>query len=102
MTVLCPKCRKALRVPPGKEGVPGLKARCSGCSTVFVVAEASLALAATPAVPEAPPATEGPRAPGLFRPRRDRAGPARSPHNAADATRGRERLAPLRQPCFGS
>ena len=68
MTVLCPKCRKALRVPPGKEGVPGLKARCSGCSTVFVVAEASLALAATPAVPEAPPATERPRAPGSFVP----------------------------------
>ena len=68
MTVLCPTCRKALRVPPDKADLPGLKARCSGCSTVFVVAEASLALAATPAVPQPPPATEHPRPPGSFVP----------------------------------
>jgi hypothetical protein len=62
MTVLCPNCRKALRVPPDKEDVPGLKARCSGCATVFVVAEASLALAA-PAPAVAAPAAVPPSAP---------------------------------------
>jgi predicted Zn finger-like uncharacterized protein len=59
MTVLCPNCRKALRVPPDKQGLPGLKARCSGCSTVFVVAEASLALAPT-VVPASAAATPPP------------------------------------------
>src|SRR5262245_55380637 len=59
MTVLCPKCRRAIRVPPEKEDVPGLKARCAGCGTVFEVAEASLALAA---LPDAPPAEAAPRA----------------------------------------
>jgi predicted Zn finger-like uncharacterized protein len=69
MTVLCPNCRKALRVPPDKEGVPGLKARCSGCSTVFAVAEASLALAPAPAPPASPAVgSERPRAPGSFVP----------------------------------
>jgi hypothetical protein len=61
MTVLCPKCRRALRVPPDKESLPGLKARCGGCGTVFSVAEASLALA-PPAVPptEPPPRVDPP------------------------------------------
>lgn len=54
MTVLCPKCRRALRVPPDKEDVPGLKAKCSGCATVFLVAEASLALAPASAPAPAP------------------------------------------------
>lgn len=62
MTVLCPNCRKALRVPPDKEDVPNLKARCSGCATVFVVAEASLALAPAPA-PQPPAAAPAARAP---------------------------------------
>lgn len=35
MTVLRPKCRKAMRVPPDKEAIPNLKARCGGCGTVF-------------------------------------------------------------------
>ena len=52
MTVLCPGCRRAMRVPPEKENVPNLRARCSACGTVFAVAEASLALA--PARPPAP------------------------------------------------
>jgi predicted Zn finger-like uncharacterized protein len=72
MTVLCPSCRKALRVPPDKEGLPGLKARCSGCGTVFAVAEASLALAPAPspaaAAPAARPAPGPVRAPGSFEP----------------------------------
>lgn len=67
MTVLCPKCRRPLRVPPDKEELPGLKARCSGCSTVFVVGEASLALAPAAAA-EARPAPAPARAPGSFEP----------------------------------
>lgn len=66
MTVLCPKCGRGLRVPPDKEDTPGLKARCSGCGTVFVVAEASLALAAPAAAPESPPARAPVRVPGSF------------------------------------
>jgi hypothetical protein len=48
-----------LRVPPDKAEVPGLKARCGGCQTVFVVAEASLALA----VPLEPPPAAHPTSP---------------------------------------
>lgn len=68
MTVLCPKCRRALRVPPDKEGVPGLKAKCSGCAAVFLVAEAPLALAAASDVWEPPPAGPAARRPGSFEP----------------------------------
>jgi hypothetical protein len=55
MTVLCPGCRRAMRVPPEKEDVPNLRARCSGCGTVFAVAEASLALAPAAPQPQVPP-----------------------------------------------
>lgn len=60
MTVLCPGCRRAMRVPPDKENVPNLRARCSACGRVFAVAEASLALvlaagAAPPPAPEPEP-----------------------------------------------
>ena len=55
MTVLCPGCRRAMRVPPEKENVPNLRARCSGCGTVFAVAEASLALAPTALPAPSPP-----------------------------------------------
>jgi len=96
VTVLCPTCRKALRVPPDKEDVPGLKARCSGCSTVFLVAEASLALApapaaaappvapavrpASPTIPSAAASTPVPRAPAPAAPG---AGPARASQTAS-------------------
>jgi predicted Zn finger-like uncharacterized protein len=43
MTVLCPNCRRAIRIPPDKAALPNLKARCGACQTVFVVAEASIA-----------------------------------------------------------
>ena len=58
MTVLCPGCRRAMRVPPEKENVPNLRARCSGCGTVFAVAEASLALAPTALPAPSPPAPQ--------------------------------------------
>ena len=78
MTVLCPGCRRAMRVPPEKEDVPNLRARCSACGTVFAVAEASLAPAvsarpATPAAPvrpaEAPPISGAAARPGPPPPR---------------------------------
>ena len=90
MTVLCPKCRKALRVPPDKEAVPGLKARCNGCATVFVVAEASLALAPAaaappPPVPPAirPPSVPKPETPAAPPPADPGAGPARASQTAS-------------------
>jgi hypothetical protein len=46
-----------MRVPPDKEDVPNLKARCGGCGTVFAVAEASLALAPAPPPEATPPAS---------------------------------------------
>ena len=69
MTVLCPGCRRAIRVPPDKEKVPGLRAKCGGCGASFAVAEASLAPAPPAATPPAPapatpvakPATPAPR-----------------------------------------
>ena len=96
MTVLCPKCRKPLRVPPDKEGLPGLKARCSGCSTVFVVGEASLALAPAPAAAAPPPVASPAGPPGSFvpavsvpvappRPPKPSAAPARPPSAAPAA-----------------
>ena len=96
MTVLCPSCRKALRVPPEKADLPGLKARCSGCSTVFVVAEASLALAAAPAVPQPPPALERPRAPGSFVPAATV--PARAPRPAPSSAAAVARSTPATPP----
>jgi hypothetical protein len=58
MTVLCPGCRREIRVPPDKEDVPGLRAKCARCGTSFAVAEASLApaRASQPAAPVPPPA----------------------------------------------
>lgn len=61
MTVLCPGCRRAMRVPPDKANVPNLRARCSACGKVFAVAEASLALA--PAAGAPPPPAPAPAAP---------------------------------------
>ena len=63
MTVLCPGCRRAMRVPPEKEDVPNLRARCSGCGTVFAVAEATLALAPAPPPAPQPQAPQSPAPP---------------------------------------
>ncbi len=65
MTVACPQCGRALSVPPDKAQLPNLKARCSGCQHVFVVAEAPPAVAA-PVVP--PPAAAAPPAPVVPKP----------------------------------
>lgn len=61
MTVLCPSCRRAIRVPPDKVAVQNLRAKCPGCQTVFVVAEASIAPDA-PAPSSAPAPAASPRA----------------------------------------
>jgi predicted Zn finger-like uncharacterized protein len=55
MNVLCPSCRRPIVVPDDKVGIPGLKGRCGACQAIFVVAEASIALAA-PAPPQGAPA----------------------------------------------
>ncbi|MFN8091704.1 MAG: hypothetical protein U0599_05665 [Vicinamibacteria bacterium] len=63
MTVLCPGCRRAIRVPPDKEKVPGLRAKCGGCGASFAVAEASLAPAPPAAAPRPPETAAAPRPP---------------------------------------
>lgn len=86
MTVLCPNCRRGLRVPPDKEGVPGLKARCSGCGTVFAVDEASLAPAPSPPPTSAPAPAAGTVTPA--RPAGPRASGIPSPAPAARTPTG--------------
>ena len=55
MTVLCPGCRRRIRIPPERSGTPNLRARCGGCGAVFAVAEAQIAPAApAPALSPAP------------------------------------------------
>jgi hypothetical protein len=69
MTVLCPGCRREIRVPPDKEKIPGLRARCGGCGRSFAVAEAPLAVAsAPPAASAPPPAAVAPRPPAPLPP----------------------------------
>lgn len=55
MTVLCPGCKRAIAIPPEKASVPKLRARCGGCGTVFVVEEATLAVAGVQPVRATPP-----------------------------------------------
>lgn len=89
MTVLCPGCQRRIRIPPEKEDTPNLKAKCGGCGTVFLVEEASLALAPAPEVearpPAAPPAAPGPL-PSTGGAARPPATPAATQARAAAAT----------------
>lgn len=56
MNIQCPRCGKVLAVPPDKEQVAGLNARCTGCGAVFPLDLGSLAEAAPPPSLEAGPA----------------------------------------------
>lgn len=55
MTVLCPACRRRIRIPPEKSATPNLRARCGGCAAVFAVAEAQIAPAAPAPAPSPAP-----------------------------------------------
>ena len=61
MTVLCPGCRRRIRIPPEKAGTPNLRARCGSCGVVFAVAEAQVAPAApAPSTAPSPAPTPAP------------------------------------------
>ena len=63
MTVLCPGCRRAIRVPADRETTPNLRARCAGCGQVFAVADADRVAAPPPAAPRTPQTTRPPAPP---------------------------------------
>jgi predicted Zn finger-like uncharacterized protein len=108
MVVLCPNCRKAIAVPPEKRDVPGLKGRCGGCKTVFVVADALMAPASPPPTPTIPPVALGsssPAAGSSAAPSETRGTPPAAPTpRVSRPASGRaplrllRQLAPLREP----
>lgn len=48
MTVACPDCRSVFRVDPAKVPATGVRARCSVCGGVIVIAAGTLPVAVTP------------------------------------------------------
>jgi hypothetical protein len=75
-----------MRVPPDKEKIPGLRAKCGGCGTSFAVAEA-------PVVPVRPPAAAPPPVPSAAAP-----APSPSPRPAPPPPAPPPALAPAPAP----
>lgn len=114
MTVLCPSCRRAIRVPPDKVAVPNLRAKCPGCQTVFAVAEASIAPeapapsqppapnAAAAALPAAVPSRPAPQAVTSPQPASSATGPAPATSPRAAPARSAAAVGAARSPARSS
>jgi hypothetical protein len=94
MNVLCPSCRRPISVPQDKLEVPGLRGRCGVCQAVFVVAEATIAPAAS-----VPPPKAAPSPPVATAPVKPPSPPSPAPSAAGDVPERPRRTAPHWRRC---
>jgi predicted Zn finger-like uncharacterized protein len=65
-TIHCPTCSASYPVDSGKVPAGGVRARCGGCSTVFLVESAGVRVRRTPGPAQPPEEPHEGKAPGSF------------------------------------